>query len=157
MNNRYDYYPEEGIVNFKIQHDEKDARYDALPYKSCTFDVLSAIYYARSLDIENHAMGEKIPIRFIIDGEYYDLYIRFLGIENKKNRDGVLYECLKFSALLVEGTIFKEGEDLFVWVTNDENKVPIMVEAKILIGSIKAYLTGYEKLKEPLKLAESAD
>jgi hypothetical protein len=50
--------------------------------------------------------------------------------------------------MLVEGTIFKGGEDLMVWVTNDENKVPVMVEAKILIGSVKAYLTGYENLKE---------
>ena len=51
------------------------------------------------------------------------------------------------SALLVEGTIFTGGEDLVVWVTDDQNKIPIMAEAKILIGSVKAYLMGYEGLK----------
>jgi len=154
VNNRYEYFPEEGHINTQIQHNEKTVRYDALPYKDCSFDVLSAIYYARSLEIGDHEIGEKIPISFIVDGAYYDLYIRYLGTENKKNRDGKVYDCLKFSAMLVEGTIFEEGENLLVWVTNDVNKVPVMVEAKILIGSIKAYLTGWENLRSPLKAIE---
>jgi hypothetical protein len=51
----------------------------------------------------------------------------------------------------VEGTIFKGGEDLTVWVTADKNKIPVMAEAKILVGSVKAYLTSYEGLKLPLE------
>ena len=67
-------------------------------------------------------------------------------MKNKKNRSGKEYLCYKFSALLVEGTIFSGGEDMVVWITADANRVPVMVEAKILIGSIKAYLTGYDKM-----------
>ena len=52
--------------------------------------------------------------------------------------------------MLVEGTIFKGGEDLFVWVTDDMNKIPILVEAKILVGSVKAVLSGMEGLKYPV-------
>ena len=48
--------------------------------------------------------------------------------------------------MLVEGTIFKGGEDMTIWVTDDGNRVPIMVEAKILIGSVKAIITGAEGL-----------
>jgi len=151
VNNRYDFYPGEKLVNAKIQHNDEPVRFHSLPYETCTFDVLTAIYYTRSLEIDSYEIGEKIPIHFLIDGDFFELYIRFLGIENKKLRNGDVYECLKFSAMLVEGTIFKEGEDLMVWVTNDENKIPIMVEAKILIGSVKAYLTNWENLKKPLR------
>lgn len=151
VNNRYDYWPSEKIINTSIQHDDNAARLGFLNYEPCAFDVLSAIYYTRSLDIAKYKVGEKIPVKFIIDGAYYELYLRYLGIEFKKNRDGTIFDCLKFSAMLVEGTIFKGGEDLLVWVTNDDNKVPIMVEAKILIGSVKAYLTRAENLKIPLK------
>lgn len=148
VNNHYEFYPKENKVFASLQHDDKETINDTLEYTDCTFDVLSAIYYARSLDIASYNIGDKIPIKFIIDGEFYELYIRYLGKEQKKNRDGKIFDCLKFSAMLVEGTIFKGGEDLMVWVTDDENKVPIMVEAKILIGSVKAYLTGFENLKE---------
>jgi hypothetical protein len=148
VNNRYDFNLKVNKVYASLQHNEEVKVIDTLEYVTCAFDVLSAIYYARSLDIASYQVGEKIPVQFIIDGKYYELYIRYLGNEPKKNRDGKVYDCLKFSAMLVEGTIFKGGEDLMVWVTNDENKVPVMVEAKILIGSVKAYLTGYENLKE---------
>ncbi|MEZ5195321.1 MAG: DUF3108 domain-containing protein [Bacteroidales bacterium] len=124
---------------------------DTLELLPCSFDVLSAVYYARTIDYSKYYPGDTIPFRVIINGEYHDLYIRYLGSELKENRDGKKYDCIKFRALLVEGTMFKGGEDLIVWVTNDRNRIPIMVEAKIKIGSIKAYLKTYENLKFELE------
>ena len=155
VNNRYDYLPESNRVISQTQNSDKPLSIDTLDIKPCTFDVLSAIYYARTLNFTDYSIGDKIPIQFIIDGKFYELYVRYLGRENKKNRDGKMYQCIKFTAMLVEGTIFSEGEDLTVWITADENKIPIMVEAKILVGSIKAYLTGYEGIKTPLPIIES--
>jgi len=95
-----------------------------------------------------------VPVRVIIDRKDYNLYVRYLGRETIKNRDGEKYRCLKFSALLVSGTIFKGGEDLEVWVSDDDNRIPIMVKAKILVGSVKAYLTKWQGLKCPLSAIE---
>jgi hypothetical protein len=41
---------------------------------------------------------------------------------------------------LVDGTIFKGGEDMTVWVSNDRNRIPILVEANVLVGAVKVYL-----------------
>ena len=38
-----------------------------------------------------------------------------------------------------------------VWVTDDENKIPVLVESPILIGFIRAELNKYEGLRNPLK------
>jgi len=38
---------------------------------------------------------------------------------------------------------------MFVWVTDDENRIPIVVEASILVGSVKAVFVGAEGLKNP--------
>ncbi|MBN2173884.1 MAG: DUF3108 domain-containing protein [Bacteroidales bacterium] len=144
VNNRYDFDFDNGKVKSSISHSDKPLTVDTLEIKPCTFDVLTAIYYARNLDFDGMKIGDTVPIWFIIDGEIFELYIRYLGREKYKNRDGIKYNCIKFSAMLVEGTIFKGGEDLYVWVTDDRYKIPIMVEAKIIIGSVKAYLIGYE-------------
>ena len=86
----------------------------------------------------------------IIDGKIYPLYIRYLGKENIRTHDGKQqYKCIKFSVLLVEGTIFKGGEDMNIWVTDDENKIPVLVESKILVGSVKAYLNTTQGLRNP--------
>jgi hypothetical protein len=113
-------------------------------------DVQTAVYYARTLDFTGMYVGQQIPFRMIIDGEVYDLYGKYLGIETIENYDGKFYRCHKFSALLVSGTIFSGGEDLFVWFTDDKNKIPILVEAKILVGSVKAVFTGAKNLAFPI-------
>lgn len=107
------------------------------------FDVLTAIYYCRTIDFSRLRRGDRVPLAMAVDDGVYDLYIRYLGTENIKHRNGGVFDTYKFSVKLVEGTIFKGGEDMVVWVSRDEKRVPIAVEAKILIGSVKAYLLEY--------------
>jgi len=108
------------------------------------FDVLSAIYYCRAIDFSKLNKGDRVPLTMAIDDGVYDLFIRYQGTEKIEHRNGQIIDTYKFSVLLVEGTIFKGGEDMVVWVSHDEKKVPILVEAKILIGSVKAYLHEYK-------------
>ena len=51
---------------------------------------------------------------------------------------------------MVQGTIFKGDEDVVVWVTDDGNRVPVYIEAKIIVGTIKAYLKSTKGLKNPV-------
>lgn len=151
VNNVYSFDYTDSLIYTKTDNSKEEYKEDTLTLKSCTYDVLSLIYYTRSINFQGYSEGDKIPVRAIIDNEIYDLYIRYLGKEEIVARDGKIYDCIKFSALLVEGTIFKGGEDLTVWVTNDKNKIPVLVEAKILIGSVKAELQSVKGLKKPLK------
>jgi hypothetical protein len=109
------------------------------------YDVLTAIYYCRSIEFKGLRIGEKVPLNMAIDDGVYNLFIRYLGTDNITHRDGRVFDCYKFSVKLVEGTIFKGGEDMVVWVTRDKKKLPVVVEAKILIGSVKAYLLDYKQ------------
>jgi hypothetical protein len=128
----------------------KDPGVDAsLPLTPCLFDVMSAVYYFRSVDFNKYRVGDKIPIDMILDSQAYHLYVRYLGKEEVKTRDKLKYKCIKFAIQLVEGTIFKGDEDAVIWVTDDENKVPVIVEAQILVGSVKAILNEAKGLKHP--------
>jgi hypothetical protein len=120
---------------------------DTLRSENCTFDVLSMVYYARNFDFSGLSSGDKIPVTVLLDNEIYHLYVRYLGRELLDTKDGSQYRTIKFSVKLVEGTVFKGDEDLSVWVTDDKNHVPILVEAKILVGSVKALLRSTENLR----------
>jgi len=138
------------IINTETENSNKPLTLSTLDLKGFVLDVQTAVYYARTLDFSGMYVGEKIPFRMIIDGEIFDLYGKFLGVEIIENYDGQFYRCHKFSALLVKGTIFSGGENLFVWFTDDKNKIPILVEARILVGSVKAVFTGAKNLAFPL-------
>ncbi len=122
----------------------------AVVLENGTNDLLSMVYMARNIDFESYAVGAKIPIRMIVDGKCYDLYIRYLGKEVVETREDRKFRCLKFRPLLVPGTIFKSGEDMTVWVTDDLNRIPIIVEAKVLIGSVKALFVGVKGARNPI-------
>ncbi len=149
--NRYIFKHSEKTLDIISQTSNRPFKRDILPLKDCVFDVLSAIYYCRTLDFDKYKPGDKIPITMAVDDGVYDLFLRYKGKEQLKTRDGEVFNTIRFSALLVEGTIFKGGEDLEVWVTDDQNRVPVQVEAKILVGSVKAVITGMEGLKYPVK------
>jgi hypothetical protein len=72
--------------------------------------------------------------------------IRYLGKEKLTTKYGT-YNTIKFRPLLIEGTIFKGGEKMEVWVTDDLNKLPIYIVTPILVGSIKVYLTESKNLR----------
>ena len=122
-----------------------------IDFPTCSFDVMTTVYYARCLDFSKLAINDTIPLTMMIDKEIFDdVYIRYKGRETIKGPNGKKYKCIKFSPLLVEGTIFNDGEDMTVYVTDDKNRIPIYVEANIAVGSIRAFLTTYKNLKYSL-------
>lgn len=151
--NQYWYNANQKHIKASVWNSDLEEKEDRkVAYENCVWDVLSAIYYARNLNFDQYAVDDKIPINLIINGKIYDLYIRYLGKEEFEARNGNTYKTIKFKPLLVSGTIFDGGEDMTVWVSDDENKIPIQVEAKILVGSVKAILSDFKGLKHgPVK------
>jgi len=124
---------------------------DTVPYEGCGFDVLSMIYYARNLDFDGVEINQKIPIKMFLDNAMHDSYIRYLGKEELKVKDVGKFKVIKFSPLLIEGTIFNAGEDMTVYVTDDENRVPLLIETPILVGSIRARVNSMKGLRHDLR------
>lgn len=116
-----------------------------------SYNVLTAIYAVRNFDFKKVKVDETIPFKLWVDMDYADVYVRYKGITDVKLKDGSEYNCLVFSPLLVEGTLFRDGEGMKVYVTNDKNRIPVMIEAKILVGSVKAILSNTKGLRYPVE------
>ena len=151
------YFREDNLYNYKdssiygvLKIKEDPMKLDTFPLRANSFDVLSLVYASRSIDFAHTEVGTKIPIRMVIDQETYDLYIRFLGTEVYDHDDLGEIECYVFAPLLVEGTIFKSGERMKVWVTKDRNLIPVYIESQIRVGSIRSELKEYKGLKYPI-------
>jgi hypothetical protein len=102
----------------------------------CTKDVLTMIYYARCIDFSKYAVGDKIPVSIYLDGKVYEQYIRYTGKEKLATSLGT-FNCIKFQPSLIEGTIFKAGDEMIVWVSDDANRIPLYIETPIVVGSVK--------------------
>lgn len=149
VNNTYLFDHDNKRIYSFTENSKKPYIEDTLPLPPCTFDMQTAIYYVRNIDFTNASPGQKFPISMIIDNELVNLYVRYIGKDTIEARNGAVYKCIVFSALMMEGSIFKGGEDVKVWVTDDDNKIPVLVEAKIIVGYVKAYLSRASGLRHP--------
>jgi len=112
-------------------------------------DMISAFYYARTLDFSKAKKGDIFTVNIFLDDELYPTKIKYLGKEEVKIRKGK-YRCHKFAPIVQEGRVFNSEEDLTVWITDDGNKIPILAKANLKVGSLKMHLVGWEGLSNPM-------
>ena len=116
---------------------------------ACVHDILSAIYSCRNINFDYYKEGDKIPFKVFLDNQLYDMYVRYLEKETIKTMYGT-FRSIKFQPLLLEGTIFKGGEKMVVWVSDDRNHIPLRIESPIIVGRIKVDMMTYKNLRYPL-------
>ena len=77
--------------------------------------------------------------------------MKYLGKEILKTKFG-LVECMKFIPFMETGRVFRDNEGISLWVTNDENRIPIKVKANLRIGSITADLFRFRGILNPFNI-----
>jgi hypothetical protein len=116
-----------------------------------TQDILSTFYYLRNYPgIDKLKIGESVAIDMFFDDETTKFKLKFIGRENITTKFGVV-STMVFRPLVQSGRVFKEQESLTVWISDDDNKLPIRIKASLAVGSIKADIDAYRGLKNPFK------
>jgi hypothetical protein len=147
---QYTFFPKEGKIISRIQHEDEKPIPGQLTWSKGVHDLLSSAYYFRGYEFEKMKKGQKVNFKMVVDNTSEELYFRYLGTEKVKTRSDREFLCHKVSVWLLEGDFFPEGEYMKVWFTADQNRLPVMVETKILVGSVKAILLNEQKLKYSL-------
>ena len=77
-------------------------------------------------------------------------YYRLLNEQKKEIKELGTYNTVKVIPDLVVGNVFKDGDKMKIWVSDDANKVPLLIESPLKIGSAKAVLKSYKGLRYKL-------
>ncbi len=108
-------------------------------------DIMSAFYYARTLDYSKMKINDKINLQNFYKDKVYNLDVVYRGKETVEVPAGT-FNCIIVEPLVQEGGLFKSEGSILVWLTDDSLKVPVKVVTKVVIGSINAELTNYQGL-----------
>ena len=118
-----------------------------------SFDMLSSFLYGRSLKSSELKKKESLFIIMFLDEEIYNMEVVYEGEEIINTEIGNI-KCLKFSPKVQVGRVFKDEDDLTIWVSDDKNHLLIKVELEIWVGSINAIITNAENIKFPLSITD---
>jgi hypothetical protein len=117
-----------------------------------TQDIMSSFYYLRNYpNIDKIKPGEFVAIDMFFDDTTTKFRLKFIGREDITTKFGVVSTMI-FRPLVQSGRVFKEEESLTIWITDDENKLPVRIKASLAVGSIKADLEGFKGLNYPFKI-----
>ncbi len=119
------------------------------PFTGKTFDFLSAYYFARCIDIAKIHVGEKIDFQYFLEDGIHTLSITYLGKEKVQCAMGT-FNCLKFNPTIIPGRIFRKNSKLYLWITDDNNRIPVKAHVEIVVGSLTMDLVAATGLKFPL-------
>ncbi len=111
-------------------------------------DIVSIFFFTRCIDYTDFKPGNYFTVPFFIDDTIFTMNVRYAGKKNVKTDLGT-FRCHEFKPQLQKGRLFKEDYGMSVFVTDDENKIPILVRANLIIGSLKMVTTAYSGLKNP--------
>ncbi|MCV9927760.1 DUF3108 domain-containing protein [Flavobacterium sp. LS1R49] len=115
-------------------------------------DIMSSFYYLRNHpNIDKLKSGESISIDMFFDDETTKFKLKFVGREDITTKFGTVSTMI-FKPLVQSGRVFKEKESLTLWITDDDNKLPVRIKADLAVGSIKADLDAFKGLKNPFKV-----
>ena len=151
LNYDYDFnYKENTALVYETR--KHGSKRDTIDIIDCSFDIMSSVYFSRAIDFSQFKKNDTIPMNVILDKEIFkDLYIIYIGKKKIINQNNKEIDCIHFKVNLIEGTIFKANESMNVFVSNDENRIPIYVEAEILVGAIRVYSKSIKGTKVPIK------
>lgn len=114
-------------------------------------DMISTFYYLRKYDTSKMKKGDEITINMFFDSSSYPFKMRYLGTEMLNTKFGKI-KTLIFRPIVKSGRVFKEQESVTVWVTADDNKIPIYIKASLAVGSLRASLDAYKGLANPFEI-----
>lgn len=140
VNNETFFREEDQQILMYLNNSKDSFKEKMLPYQNDILDLQTAVYFARMLNFHNARIGDGYKFNIIIDGESFIIPITFEGKEFIELQKYQTISCYKISTHVIEGTIFKSGQSIYIWVKDDGSQVPVKVEAPIIIGNVTAEL-----------------
>jgi len=101
-------------------------------------DALSSLYYVRTL--EEFTTDKPIVVTVHDSGKTWTVEVHVLGREKIKTPVGEFNTIKIRTYPKYEGVFLNKGE-IFIWLTDDGRKVPVLMKSTITIGSIVSMLT----------------
>ena len=139
-------YKRDAFAEFDQVNNKAYTKKDTFDVPEYVHDVVSAFYYLRTLDLKSFPSDTTIILNNFFEDSTYTLEVKFRGREKVKVDAGV-FKCIKIEPLVKKGGLFKHDGELFIWLTDDDRKIPVKVGTEVVIGFVGAELKKYKGVR----------
>ncbi|KAA5549444.1 DUF3108 domain-containing protein [Adhaeribacter rhizoryzae] len=135
--------------NLAVVEDKKGTETFKIPQN--VQDIVSGFYYMRTLNLDKYKNGDVIRLQGFFDDQVYDFTVIFRGREMVETKAGNI-QAFKLVPKMPANKLFSGENAVSVYLSDDKNKIPVMIKAEMFVGSIKVNLYQYSGLKYKLNI-----
>ncbi len=106
-----------------------------------THNEFSSFFSSRVMDIE---VGKPFKIPTFADNRRNEVVVEPVRHKQLKNTVIGPVETVEVTPILTFKGLYDKQGDTVIWYTNDECRVPVLINSKIVIGSLTSKLVSYE-------------
>lgn len=145
--NQFNFDWKAGVIHARTSYNGSDPESMDVPLKGNPYDVVTLIYHFRNLDWDSCTSGESSIVPCIVDKSVIDLRVTYLGKDRIKVRKLGRYSANRFSCTVVAGHLFEGDQEVQVWVSDDENHLPLAIMLPLKMGTMWVWIKGWNGLK----------
>lgn len=157
-----DNYRRDEIVTFDHEKEQAEVKvlnketgaYDNTKYypiKKNVRDIVGGFMYLRNIDYNSHKKGDTLVVSGFMEDTYYNLKVIYDGKEKINCNIGKLM-CIRIIPIVPDNKLFDGANSITAWFSDDKNRVPIKIQAKMFIGHAGLEITTFRGLRHPLKM-----
>ncbi len=114
-------------------------------------DLVAGFLFLRIVDFSKIPKGDTISISGFFEDAFYHLKIIYTGKEILNTKVGKI-QCLRLRPIMPDNAMFDGENSILCWVSDDLNRIPVKLQAKMFIGSTGLELTSFRGLRNQLKI-----
>lgn len=116
---------------------------------SSVHDIVSSYYYLRNVDFSKMKKGTVFGVNTFLEDELYDFKVKYVGKGKVKTKLGKM-NAIKLQPVMPNNELFEGDDSIEIWLSDDGNKIPLKIKAKMFVGAVEVDIKTASGLKHRL-------
>ncbi|GGE96877.1 DUF3108 domain-containing protein [Hymenobacter cavernae] len=127
------------------------AKHETFKVPNNVQDLVSGVYYLRTLNYDQRRPGEVIRVQGFFDKDVFTMDVIYRGRETVETKAGVI-RTIRLVPKMPSNKLFRGENAISLYLSDDRNKIPVLIQAEMFVGSVKVDMYKYQGLKNRLNL-----
>lgn len=119
-------------------HDRVSGERLRVPITADTLDIYSSFYFVRNQPL---TPGSSITISVLDGKQLHRIVVRVIGRERVTVPAGA-FDTIKIEPLVKAEGVFEGKRGVYIWLSDDERRIPVKAQTRVTVGSVTAVLTS---------------
>lgn len=133
------------------KRDKNNVKHGTFKTPNNVQDIVSGFYFLRTLNYDQRKVGEVIKVQGFFDEEVFNMDVIYKGRETVETKAGAI-RAIRLVPKMPDNKLFRGENAVSVYLSDDRNKIPVLIQAELVLGAVKVDMYKYQGLRNRLNL-----